>query len=127
MASVVLSFLLLAQAAPPPVPAEAELRTVTVTLTDDKGAPIQGIARDEVALLENGVGREIESISLDTRPLTVALVLDTSEAVRSSFRLQLVEPVVELLRGLPEGSRFALWTTGDRPDKRVDYTDDVRA
>ena len=101
---------------------------VTVTLTDDKGAPIQGIARDEVALLENGVGREIESISPDTRPLTVAVVLEHERSgIRSSFRLQLVEPVVELLRGLPEGSRFALWTTGDRPDKRVDYTDDVRA
>jgi VWFA-related protein len=129
MTWALLTVLLLAQdpaASGTPASAEAELRTVSVTVTDDKGAPLQGLTRDEVGLLENGVGREIESLEPDTRPLTVAFVLDTSEAVRNSFRLQLIEPVLEFLRGLPEGARFAVWTTGDRPEKRVDFTDDVK-
>jgi hypothetical protein len=35
-----------------------------------------------------------------------------------------VEAVVGLVARLPEGARYSIWTTGDRPTKLVDYTDD---
>jgi VWFA-related protein len=98
-----------------------------VTATDDKGNPLDGLGRDDVAALENGVARDVVSLTLDRRPLTVAFILDTSEAVGNSLRLQLLDPVVGFLRQLPGGSRYALWTTGDRPTKLVDFTDDADA
>jgi hypothetical protein len=44
--------------------------------------------------------------------------------VGSSYRLNVVDAVIGLIARLPEGSRYALWTTGDRPTKVHDFTDD---
>ena len=54
----------------------------------------------------------------------MALVLDTSQPVASSFRLHVLAAVTDFLKKLPEGSRYSVWTTGDRPTKLVDYTSD---
>ena len=123
MSSIFLGVFLLAQAAPA---SEAEVlsRTVTVTVTDEKGAPVSGLAREDVALIENGVARDVVSFSLDRRPLTVVFLLDTSEAIQPAYRLHVVPAVTAFFAGLPEGTQFALWTLGERPQKRVDYTDD---
>ena len=123
MLSIVLCVLLLAQAAPE---GESLSRSITLTVTDEKGGPVSDLGRDDVALLENGVARDIVSFTLDRRPLTVAFLLDTSDAMRSAYRLHAVDAVTAFLSGLPEGSKFALWTVGERPQKRVDFTDDVK-
>lgn len=119
----VLAFLL----APASPAAEAEVRAVTVTFTDDKGNPVEGLVQEEVALLENGVARDVTALQPDRRPLTLVLLVDTSAAVDSSYRLTMVEALMGFLGRLPAGSTYALWTTGDRPTKIVDYTDDVSA
>ena len=124
MSSIFLVFLL-AQAAPAP-DADALVRTITITVTDEKGGAVSGLAREDVALLENGVARDVVSFTLDRRPLTVAFLLDTSEAMRTAYRQHAVLAVTTFLSGLPEGSQFALWTVGERPQKRVDFTDDVK-
>ena len=54
----------------------------------------------------------------------MAILVDTSAAVSSAYRLNVVDAVVGLVARLPEGTRYAVWTTGDRPTKVVDYTDD---
>jgi VWFA-related protein len=126
MSSIFLSVFLVAQAAPAP-DAEVLTRTITLTATDEKGDAVLGLRREDVAVLENGVARDIVTFALDRRPLTVAFLLDTSEAMRDAYRLHVVSAVTAFLAGLPEGSRFALWTVGDRPQKRVDFTDDVKA
>jgi VWFA-related protein len=114
---------LLLLAAPSPSPAGGEVRTVTVSVTDEKGQPAESLAPEEVALLENGVTRIVTRVEKDRRPLRLAVVVDTSEPMGQFFRLQLVEPVLRFLGRLPEGTQFALWTTGDRPNKVVDYGD----
>src|SRR5436309_1853498 len=124
MATLAVLAFLLAPAAPA---AEAQVRAVTVTFTDDKGNPVEGLVPEEVALLENGVARDVTSLQLDRRPLTLALLVDTSAAVNSSYRLTMVDALMGFLGRLPMGSTYALWTTGDRPTKLVDYTDDVSA
>src|SRR5262245_14417982 len=111
MSSIFLGILLLAQAPTPE--AEPLSRTVSVTVTDEKGAAVGGLAREDVAVVENGVARDVVSFSLDKRPLTVAFLLDTSAAIRTSYRLHVVAAVTAFLSGLPEGSQFALWTVGD--------------
>jgi hypothetical protein len=44
--------------------------------------------------------------------------------VRSEYRLNLVEAVTALVSRLPAGTMYSLWTTGDRPSKVLDYTED---
>src|SRR5512145_1385391 len=111
--------LALAQAAATPVQ-----KTLSVTAVDESGQPVQGLSADEVAVLENGVAREATRFELDQRPLDLAVLIDTSQPMASLFRLNVLDAVVQFLRKLPPGSKFAVWTTGDRPTKLVDFGDD---
>ena len=107
---------------------EAQPRQLTVTVTDDKGRAIEGLTADDIAVTENGVAREITRVELDRRPLTVAMIVDTSEPMSTAYRMQVLDPVVQFLRSLPPDSKFTVWTTGDRPTRIVDdYTTDVAA
>jgi VWFA-related protein len=115
----------LALVLPQAVDRPAEQRSLSFSVTDAKGTPLPGLVREEVAVLENGVAREVTRLDRDARPLTLALLVDTSEAASSHYRLQVLDPLLAFLGKLPEGSRFAVWTTGDRPTKLVDYTSDV--
>jgi VWFA-related protein len=116
--------LLCSQAAPT---ADAEVRAIWLTVTDDKGSAVEGLAAEDVVVLENGVARDIVAVSLDRRPLNLALLVDTSAAVAGAFRLTMVDAILGFLGRLPSGSKYALWTTGDRPTKIVDLTDDTSA
>ena len=118
-------FALLSQS-PPAV--EAQRRDLTVTVVDEKGRAIEGLTGDEIAVTENGVAREITRVELDRRPLSLALIVDTSEPMSTFYRLNILEPVLQFLARLPEGAQFTVWTTGDRPTRVVDdYTTDVAA
>jgi VWFA-related protein len=128
MSFIVLIALLAAAGQETPAAADdIDTRTLTVTITDEKGAPLGGLVPEDVAITENGVVRELLGFVPDERPLTVALLLDTSELMRTSYRLHVLEPVIGFLSGLPADSQFAVWTVGERPTKRVDWTDDVRS
>ncbi len=123
MTATALFSILLLQAASAD-PSGAEVRSVSVVVTDEKGAPIEGLVPEEVALLENGLARDVSALRHDRRPLTLVLLVDSSEATSSFFRLNLLDAITALLRRLPEESQYSLWTTGDRPTKVVDFTSD---
>jgi VWFA-related protein len=114
------AFLLLA---PQPQTAAAgeEVRTVTITVTDDKGRPVESLTPEEVAVIENGATRTPTRLEKDRRPLRLAVLVDTSEPMGGVYRLQVLDPVLKFLGQLPEGTEFSVWTTGDRPNKVVDY------
>ena len=125
MSALALSILLAVQApAAPPASVGTEIRALTVTLVDEKSQEVSDVSAADVALVENGVHRDIASFARDLRPLTAAILVDSSAAVSSSYRLNVVEAVVGLVTRLPEGARYSIWTTGDRPTKVLDYTDD---
>jgi VWFA-related protein len=126
MSVLTLAVFLLGQAAPSTAPG-TEVRALTVTLLDERDQEVTDVSADDVALVENGVSRDITSFKPDRRPLSVAVLVDTSAAVGSAYRLNVVEAVTGLITRLPDGSRYAIWTTGDRPTKTVDYTDDRAA
>jgi VWFA-related protein len=126
MSALTLAVFLLAQATPATSPG-TEIRALTVTLLGDKGQEVTDISAADVALTENGVSRDITSWKPDRRPLSLAVIVDSSAAMGSAYRLNVVEAVVGLVARLPEGSRYAVWTTGDRPTKVVDHTDDRQA
>jgi VWFA-related protein len=123
MSAFALAVLLVGQASTAAA-AGTEIRALTVTLVDEKGQEVTDVSAADVALVENGVHRDIASFARDLRPLTAAILVDSSAAVSSSYRLNVVDAVVGLVARLPEGARYSIWTTGDRPTKVVDYTDD---
>jgi hypothetical protein len=117
-----LAVLLLAQASA--VAPDAEVRALTATVLDQEGGPVEGLSPQDVALSENGVVRDITSFKPDRRPLTVAVIVDTSLAAGSEYRLNVVDAVTAFVSRLPTGTSYAIWTTGDRPTKLLDYTED---
>jgi VWFA-related protein len=112
---------LLLMAPPSPAPAEEETRSVTVTVTNEKGMPIDGLVAEDLAVLENGTARTLTRVEKDERPLRLAVLVDTSEPMGDHYRLQILDPLLRFLGRLPKGTEFAVWTTGDRPIKVVDY------
>ena len=121
MSALTLAVFLLGQAAPAVAPG-TQVRAPTVTLLSEKGQEVTDISAADVALAENGVSRDVTSFKPDRRPLSVAVIVDTSAAVGASYRLNVVDAVLGLVARLPDGARYALWTTGDRPTKIVDHT-----
>jgi VWFA-related protein len=122
MTGLSLAVLLLTQA--PAVAPDTEVRALTATVLDKEGEPVDGLTEKDVALSENGVVRDITSFKPDRRPLTVAVIVDTSLATGSEYRLNVVDAVSSFITRLPSGTSYAIWTTGDRPTKLVDYTED---
>lgn len=122
MPAFTLAVLVLAQASA--LAPGTEIRALTATVLDEDGGPVEGLGVEDVALSENGVVRDITAFKPDERPLTVAVLVDTSQSVRSDYRLNVVEAVTALVSRLPSGTSYSLWTTGDRPSKILDYTED---
>jgi VWFA-related protein len=110
--------------APAPQAAAENTRTVDFWATGEKGQAVEGLGADEVVVLEDGSARAVTRLARDTRPLTVAILVDSSAPMASIYRLYLAEAVAAFVRKLPEGARYAIWTTGDRPRKLVEITDD---
>lgn len=106
---------------------EPALRSVVVTLSNAKGEPVESLTAEEVAVVENGVARIVTRVEPERRPLTVLILVDTSAAVGSAFRLQMVPAVNGFVRALPTGTTYSVWTTGDRPARIVEPTTDPNA
>jgi VWFA-related protein len=123
MSGLALAVLLVVQPAPAVAPG-TEIRALTVSFLDEQGGAVADLTPSDVALSENGVAREITSFKPDRRPLSVALIVDSSAAAGSAYRLNVVDAVTGLVARLPDGTRYALWTSGERPSKLVDYTED---
>lgn len=119
MNSAAALLLLLATAAP-----DVEVRGLEVAFVDAAGAPVTDLTSEEVAIVENGTARATLSFRRDDRPLNLVLLVDSSQPIGNDFRLQFVDAVAQAIARLPAGSRYSLWTTGDRPTKVVDFTDD---
>jgi len=121
MIAICLAGSLLAAAAPAAV---REERAVRLIVNDRDGNPVKGLTAADVVVLENGVARRVTACEPDVRPLTLAVVIDTSAAVEAFYRLDLLKPIALMLERLPVGSRFVVWATGERPTKLVEATDD---
>lgn len=78
--------------------------------------PVAGLSTENFAITDNGVTQVVDSVSLDTVPLNLMLVLDTSESVAG-------EPLSSLIaaaRGLISNMR------ADEPAALVTFSDQVR-
>ncbi|HET7747591.1 MAG TPA: VWA domain-containing protein [Vicinamibacteria bacterium] len=115
---------LLGQSPAPPALVE---RTVAVSVVDEKGNGVDGLTAQDLAIQEGGVWRELVRVEQDRRPLTVAVLVDSSQPMASLYRLHVTEALTAFLLRLPEGSRYAIWTTGDRARKIYDYGSDRAA
>jgi Ca-activated chloride channel homolog len=86
--------------------------------------PVSGLTKDHFAIVDNGVPQTVDSVSLDTVPLSLMLVLDTSESVAGDPLSSLIAAARGLIGSLRADESAALVTFSDQVRLAVPETRD---
>ena len=84
-----------------------------------EGEPVRGLTAENFEVRDNGVRQEIRLVSLETVPVAVLLVLDTSASVAGQALGHLQAAGHAVLEGLRPGERAALLTFNQEVEVRV--------
>jgi VWFA-related protein len=105
--------------------AQAKPTAIHVSVVDGKGAPATGLTADDFRVREDGTAREVLKAGPATEPLTVALLIDDSQA--ASPALQMIREAVEtFIASLAGKAEMTIVSIGERPTIVVDYTTDQK-
>jgi VWFA-related protein len=99
-------------------------RTVYASITDKAGAPAANLTPADITIREDGQIREVVSVEPSATPVSVALLIDTSQVVQAmtqELRQSMTGFVTTLLKLSPD-STVSLTTFGDRPTAVRDFT-----
>ena len=105
--------------------AQAKPTDVYVSAVDGKGEPARGLTAEDFRVREDGIAREVLKAGPATGPLTVALLVDDTQAASSGV-LMIREAVQNLLTALDGKAEISIVTFGERPTIAVDYTTDSK-
>lgn len=102
---------------------------LSVTVTDPRGTPIRGLTRDDFTVIEDGAEMEIVDFGPEgerrDRPLSVAVLLDFSESMRSQVK-KVRAAALALLEGLRPRDAIMVATFNDQMTVLLPYTSDPR-
>jgi len=91
----------------------------------DAGRPVTGLTQADFELRDSGRRRDVELVAVETLPLRMFLVFDTSGSVDGEKLAQLQAAGLSLLRGLRPGDEAALVTFGHEIALRVEATTEL--
>jgi Ca-activated chloride channel family protein len=98
---------------------------VYVSVVDNKGDSAPGLTAGDFRVREDGVAREVLKAGSATEPLTVALLVDDSQAAAPAVQM-IREAMDTFFKALDGKAEMSLVTFGDRPTIVVDYTTDQK-
>jgi hypothetical protein len=98
-----------------PETSRAAIGALSVSVFDGSGAMVTDLRADEVTLKEDGQVRAVKRVERDTRPLALALLVDSNDAVGQGVLKELADPVMDFLESLPAGVDRTLMTIGTPP------------
>jgi VWFA-related protein len=101
-------------------------QTVYASVLDKQGAPVRGLGPSDFVVRENGVEREVTTVSAAVEPLRIAVLADTSRSMEP-FINDMREALRSFVRELRGNAEIALFEFGDRSTRLVDYTRDPAA
>ena len=81
-------------------------------------SPVAGLTRDQFVVTDNGVPQTIDSATLENVPLSITLLLDTSESMRGDRIENLIKAAKSLVNALHAQDQAALVTFSE-PVKRI--------
>ena len=141
--AVLLSLLLLsslapagAQQQPPPqppppqepefrVPVRVELVTVPLVVWDARAEFVYDLAREEVTLLDNGVPQQLRSFELATQPVSLVVLVDTSQRVKPLLERVRECGILITSNILGQSGEAALLTFDSFVTRRQEFTSDA--
>lgn len=108
-----------------PVFAQSKPTDIYVGVVDSKGEAASGLTAADFRVREDGVVREVLKAAPASEPLTVAFVIDDTQAATPA--LQMMRDAIEtFIKALDGKAEIALITFGDRPTIVTDYTTDQK-
>ena len=110
---------------PSPVSAQPKQTDVYVSVLDAKGEPATGLTAEDFRVREDGVAREVLKAGPATEPLTVAFLVDDSQATTPAIQM-IREAVDTFITALSGKAEISIVTFGERPTIAVDYTSDQK-
>jgi VWFA-related protein len=110
---------------PPFAPASTQAAgregVIYTSVVDKNGEPVTGLGPDEFIVREDGVRREVLRVTPATEPISIALLVDTSQAATDDIR-NIRDAVTAFVEQMHKENDIALITIGDRPTILQDYT-----
>jgi VWFA-related protein len=108
---------------PPLVLAQAVPTSVYVSVVDSKGETVTGLTAADFAVKEDDASREVLKVEPATDPLTIALLVDDSQALSSGVQF-IRDAARDFVKTLAGKADIAVITFGERPTIALDYTND---
>jgi VWFA-related protein len=106
--------------------AQARPTNVYAGVVDSKGEPVKGLTEADFTVKEDGTAREVLKAGPATEPLTVALLIDDSQALDAGVQF-IRDAAREFVKTLAGQAEIAVITFGERPTIALDYTKDEKA
>ena len=121
--SFVLALAIGAAAVPSVLAAQQEERAVYASVLDKSDVSVSTLNARDFIVRENGVAREVLRVASASKPMHIAILVDTSQAMRphvNDLRLALRS----FVREMQGSNEIAVYEFGDRPTRLVDFTQD---
>jgi Ca-activated chloride channel homolog len=105
---------------------DVRLVNVFVTVTDERGAPVGGLTKDQFELFEDSVPQKIAIFSKESQlPLSIVLAVDASSSTRRDIRLELDAARRFAHSILRKQDALSLYQFSSEVDEVVPFTNDL--
>ena len=98
---------------------------VPVSVFDERGDLVTDLRREDFRVWEDQAAQQIRSFGLDTNPVSVVMLLDTSMSEKTELR-KIKEAAEEFVAALAPGDRVSLVTFDDQVYQKVNWTADMK-
>lgn len=98
---------------------------VPISVFDDHGNMVTDLRRDDFRLYEDSAPQQIRSFGLDTNPVSIVLVLDTSATVKQELK-KIKEAAEDFAAALSRDDRISVITFDDDVTLILDWTDNMK-
>jgi Ca-activated chloride channel family protein len=104
------------------------LVNVFTTVTDNHGAPVSDLTKNDFKILEDGVPQTISIFDRESElPLSIALAIDTSESTRRDMKLETASAKRFVHSVLRPQDRLAIFEITEEILQRTRYTADLKS
>ncbi|HYN14279.1 MAG TPA: VWA domain-containing protein [Terriglobales bacterium] len=106
---------------------DVKLVSVFVTVTDDRGAPVPSLQKEDFEVREDGVEQKLAVFDREsTLPLSIVLAIDASLSTRKDLKLELDAARAFAHSVLRSQDTLALFQFSEIVDELVPFTSDLR-